>query len=483
MSSFIGRQNELKQLNQLLEKKSASLVTVYGRRRIGKSSLIAHFAKDHRMLSFEGLSPRKAINKQDQLDEFSRQLARECQVPYKRFVDWGDAFFELSRQANKQTNKPTKQGRIIILLDEISWMGLEDPDFAGKIKIAWDRYFKKNSQLIFFICGSVSAWIKKNIVNNTGFHGRVSLKLCLRELPLIDCKKFWGSKELADAEIIKFIAVTGGIPKYLEEMNPKLTTEENIRRLAFTEGGILFNDFADIFTDTLQRKTELYERIVRLLCDGAVDSRDISSKINVPKGSYLSDLMDELVTAGFVSKQSSWDLKTGKISTVSQFRLSDNYLRFYLKYIAPHIEKIIAGNFSARSLNSLPGWTTIMSLQMENLVLNNRSKIKSLLNILPDEIICDNPYFQRATHRNQGCQIDYLIQTKYNNLYICEIKVTRSVIKRDVIDDVKEKIRRLKVPRYTSVRPVLMYLGDLHDEVIDADYFTHTINIETLMKS
>src|SRR3990167_1246428 len=187
MVDFIGRTQEIQRLTQLQDKSTASFVVVYGRRRIGKSSLIEHFGKEHGMLSFEGLSPRKAITSQDQLNEFSRQLSRQCQIPYRRFSDWSDAFHELS--------KYTQKGRIVVLLDEISWMALEDPDFPGKLKIAWDKYFKKNPKLIFFVCGSVSTWIKKNIVNNTGFHGRISLKLNLRELPLGVCKKFWRPHE------------------------------------------------------------------------------------------------------------------------------------------------------------------------------------------------------------------------------------------------------------------------------------------------
>jgi hypothetical protein len=429
------------------------------------------------MLAFEGLSPRKAITSQDQLDEFSRQLSRQCQVPYRRFSDWGDAFLELS--------KHTQQGRNIVLLDEISWMALEDPDFPGKVKIAWDKYFKKNPKLIFFVCGSVSAWIKNNIVNNTGFHGRISLKLNLRELPLSVCKNFWQPYEskISNVEKIKVISITGGIPKYLEEINPKIPAEENIRRMAFTEGGILFNDFTDIFTDTLLRKSDIYEKIVRLLSDGAVDSKDISKKIGVAKGKYLSELLDELKTAGFISKNCSWNLKTGKLSTIAEYRLSDNYVRFYLKYIEPNYERIVSGNFLDHSLTSLPGWASIMSLQIENLVLNNRSKIKSLLNIKPDEIICDNPYLQRASARNQGCQIDYLIQTKYDNLYLCEIRYSRNPIRKNVIDEVREKIYRLKIPRHTSIRPILIYLGEIHDEVLDANYFTQMINIEDLLEA
>ncbi len=93
----------------------------------------------------------------------------------------------------------------------------------------------------------------------------------------------------------------------------------------------------------------------------------------------------------------------------------------------------------------------------------------------------DNPYLQRATAEKKGCQIDYLIQTKHSTLYICEIKYTRSIIRKFIIDEIQEKIKRLMVPRHTSIRPVLIYLGDLHDEVLDAEYFSYIINIDGLM--
>lgn len=475
MSAFIGRQIQQQQLAGLLQKTSASFVVVYGRRRVGKSTLIEHFGEPFKMLSFEGLSPRKGITMQHQLDEFSRQLARQCNVAFKRFDDWGDAFFALS--------KHTKQGRIIVLLDELSWMALEDLDFLGKLKIAWDKYYKKNPKLILFACGSVSAWISEHLVHSKSFHGRISLSIYLRELPLEQCQYFWGryANKVSNIEKLKLIAVTGGIPKYLEEMNPRLTAEENIRQLAFTESGILFNDFSEIFSDTLTRKSDLYERIVTLLRDGPVDSVDIPKKLNVPSGGYLSSVLSELDIAGFISQHSSWSFKTGKRSTISQYRLSDNYIRFYLKYIEPNQEQIIIGNFAQRSLSSLPGWSTIMALQIENMVLKNRDKIKTLLKIMPDEIICDNPYLQRATARERGCQIDYLIQTKHDTLYVCEVRFTRTIIRHHIIDEVEEKINRLKTPRNISVRPVLIHLGDLHDEVLDADYFAHIINLESLL--
>lgn len=476
MIDFIGRKEEYSQLQQLLKKKTASLVVVYGRRRVGKSRLIEVFGEKLHTLMFSGLAPREGITKQSQLDEFSRQLARQLNIPFKRYLDWSNAFYDLAMH--------TKKEHTLILLDEITWMAIEDPDFLGQLKNIWDLHFKKNPKLILTLCGSVSAWIQKNIIMSTGFHGRISLKLHLKEMKIEDCKYFWGKYQnsVSNHEKLKMLAVMGGIPKYLEEIDPTMPAEENIRRLAFSESGILFNDYTQIFTDTLQKKSNYYEKIIRLLKDGVLEAVKINKLLNIESGGFLSDYLEELTLSGFISRTSTWNLKNGKISKLSTYRLSDNYLRFYLNYIEPNTEQIMAGNFINRSMTSLPAWSTIMSLQIENLVLANRGKIKELLRILPEDVICDNPFFQRKTSKQKGCQIDYLIQTKYDSLYVCEIKYTRNIIYKDVIEEVKEKIRRMTIPKHFSIRTVLIYAGALHDEVIDADYFSATINLECLFE-
>lgn len=121
-----------------------------------------------------------------------------------------------------------------------------------------------------------------------------------------------------------------------------------------------------------------------------------------------------------------------------------------------------------------------MGFQIENLVLSNRHEIKQQLGIYPDEVVYDNPYFQRKTARQKGCQIDYLIQTKFGNLYLCEIKFSRTTIRKDVINEVNEKIKSLSIPRNFSIKPVLIHTSDVHDEVIDSDYFVKIIDLASL---
>jgi len=129
----------------------------------------------------------------------------------------------------------------------------------------------------------------------------------------------------------------------------------------------------------------------------------------------------------------------------------------------------------------LPGWESIVGLQFENLVLNNRKLIQKRLQIDPNHIVNDNPYFQRSTKQQQGCQIDYLIQTRFNTLYVCEIKFSSNTLGRDVIEQVKAKIAKLKLPRGYACVPVLIVANEFSMRILEANYFAQVIDLRELL--
>ncbi|MDB2592827.1 hypothetical protein N9Y17_03905 [Gammaproteobacteria bacterium] len=159
-------------------------------------------------------------------------------------------------------------------------MGSKDPTFLGKIKNFWDNQLKKNDDLIFVICGSASSRIEKNILSHTGFVGRISYTLTLEELRLADCAKFW-PKNIAVYEIFKVLSITGGVPKYLEEVLPKNSAEDNIQRLCFNKGGFLVSEFAKIFSDIFIRKTHYYKEIIKVLLQGPKAQTEICQALDV----------------------------------------------------------------------------------------------------------------------------------------------------------------------------------------------------------
>jgi len=110
--------------------------------------------------------------------------------------------------------------------------------FSGTLKIAWDNYLKSHDNLIFVVCGSVSSWIKEEIIDNRAFYGRRSADIVVPELPICECAKFWGEAldRVATKEMLDVLSVTGGVPRYLEEVNPSLSAGENLRRMCFLPG-------------------------------------------------------------------------------------------------------------------------------------------------------------------------------------------------------------------------------------------------------
>lgn len=474
---FIGRKSELQALNDLLQKKTASLVVIKGRRRIGKTRLIEEFSKGKKFFRFVGLAPTDGITAQSQRDEFAYHLSKQTELPEIKTNDWSKLFALLAEK--------TKSGRCIILLDEITWMAKDDPTFLSKLKNAWELYFSKNTKLILILCGSISAWIEKNILSSTGYFGRISKKITLKELPLNRCNQLLEAVGFKRSAYEKFLvlSLTGGVPWYIELINPMYSAMDNLMSLCFDPDGILVDEHKYIFHDLFGSRSEVYEKITRYLANQSGEYSDLAEGINYTSSGTLSDYLDELIEAGYISRYFSWAFKTGQEKLTSLYRLSDNYLRFYYKYIQPKLNQIRKGQYRDVLINSLPGWSSMVGFQFESLVLNNRRIIQQELHLTPEQIIADNPYYQRNTKRIPGCQIDYLIQTNVNSLFVCEVKFSRNELKKSIIKEVQEKIRMLAIPKNFTCIPILIHVSGISDEVVDSGYFHKIIDFTTLLST
>lgn len=468
---FIGRKKEVQQLKNFFNRGTAGLAVCSGRRRIGKSTLIEHCSQSETFLEFYGLPPREGIGLIEQLEYFSSQLSGYFGLSGIQFLDWHDALMLLASL--------TRSGRYIILLDEISWMASEDKDFPGKLKGIWDTVFKKNPDIRIILCGSVSSWIEENIFHNKGFVGRVSLTIRLQELPLHDANQFWmGNPIVSSREKFQLLCVTGGVPRYLEEINPNINAEENIKRMCFTKGGVLVDEFEKIFFDLFRKQSSQYMSIVESLKNHPKTYEEICSILKIEPSGSIHSKLNTLIESGFVKRDFVYN-KTKAAKKLSRFRLSDNYLRFYLKYIHPIKHLIEQGLYEDFHLDNLNNWSSIIGLQFENLVLNNLSSIIKKLNISPETLLSASPYFQNETKRQRGCQVDLFIQTKYT-YYLCEIKF-KDNIGREVIDEVMEKIHRITVPNTVSVRPVLICHGNVSSNLVTENFFSHIIHFDDLL--
>ena len=471
MENFIGREEQLERLSGLWRKGTPSLVTCRGRRRIGKSTLVEEFARRtaKHFIRFAGLPPAPGQTNADQLKEFAGQLSAQTGEPREKFSDWSDAFRALDRVIRDGE-------RTVVLLDEISWMGGKDSNFPGKLKNAWDMLFKSHSKLILVLCGSVSAWIADNILSGTGFVGRDSLDLVLRELPPRDCAKLWGrkSERLAVRDKLDLLAVTGGVPKYLEEIRPELSTETNIRDLFFTPEGLLYRDFRQVFGDLFGRRADDRQSILETLAGGAKSLSEIALALGQERNGHLGDRLSELEQAGFIARDGGLNPQTGLPARAETWRLSDNYTRFFLRFVRPHAHAIEKGLFRFSSLSQLPGWEAVLGLQFENLVLNNAARLAPLVGFDSALLLSAAPWRKvEKGNAGSGVQIDLLYQTQ-RAACVVEIKRRRE-IGSEIVDEVARKVKRLPLRSGMSVRTALVYDGELAPSVEADGWFDFLI--------
>ena len=471
MSIFTGRSSEIDLIRTQLRMESSRIVVINGRRRIGKSTLAEKIAEGYNFFSFSGLAPEQCLEtdkSKDQLRHFIEQLSEKTKKNYNPCSSWLEALYLLAREI--PDNEKT-----VVLFDEISWMGMDDHNFVGKLKVWWDTKIAHGKNVLLIFCGSVSTWIEKNIINSTAFYGRISLTINLQPLSISESVEFLRKKNFrwSPFEIYTVLAVTGGVPWYLEQIDPLLSAERNIENLCFKRSGLLRNEFNTIFNDVFSRHGEIYNKILVSLSEGAKTLVELRKDVNYVSGGQLTEIMDNLILCGFITKHRQWSLKTKKLGKQSIYRISDPYIHFYLKYMR---SSVVEGRD-----NRLPkNFNSIIGIQMETLLIQNRELILKLLEV--SHPVMDNPYIQRATVRKPGCQIDYLVQTEMGNLYLCEFKFRRGILDREIIDEVQQKIKRLIIPRGTAVVPVLFSVGEVSESVYESNFFYKIIDLCDLLE-
>ncbi len=476
--SFFGREPELAQLDGLWAKRVASLVTCRGRRRIGKSTLVEEFARRSgaRFLKLEGLRPKPGMTERDQLEFFAVKLAAQTGCEKSAPSDWYSAFVRLDRELGR--------GRTVVLLDEISWMARFSSLFPEILKNAWDDLFRKHPKLVLVLCGSVSSWIRDAIIRNRAYVGRRSMDMVVGELPPSECAKFWGSRSerIDSREIVDVLSVTGGVPRYLEEIDPSLPALENIRRLCFLPRSFLREDFDDMFNDVVTELPKFSARVLRTFVDGSRTATETAAALGIAKGGDVTAAIENLVEAGFLAEAGRINPETGRELRERRFRIRDNYARFYLKCIEPHRRIIDDGTFSLASLDELEGWDAVMGLAFENLVVNNYRQLLPLLHLDGLVITSAGPYLRRAAkgpRGRKGCQVDLLVQTR-RTLCVVEAKRMRE-IGRETIAEVDRKVRAIRRPDGVSVRTALVYDGHLSPLAASDGYFDAVVPFGKLL--
>ena len=198
MEKFIGREQELKALNEMYHKNGFQMAVIYGRRRVGKTYLVNETFRGKISFSHSGISPLEIEqgDKQDdksllpaQLEAFYRSLVKEGFQGNKP-KDWWEAFDDMEKVLDQKTEK-----RLLVFLDEIQWMDTPKSSFLAAFDSFYNLYGNKKGNLMVILCGSSTSWMMNKIVNNHGgLYDRVTRQIPLASFSLEECKEYALSK-------------------------------------------------------------------------------------------------------------------------------------------------------------------------------------------------------------------------------------------------------------------------------------------------
>ena len=226
---FVGREAELRTLERLYARPGFQFPAIYGRRRVGKTSLIREFAKDKRTLFFTAQEQSDS----DNLADFSREVARFFGLPSDmRFGSWRAAIDYICEQAERE--------RFVLVFDEFPYVAKRFAALPSLLQIAIDRRLQ-GTQLFLVLCGSNQGFMESDVLGyKSPLYGRRTLQVKLKP---------FGYREAAEMlpwmdadEAFRTYACIGGVPYYLSQVREGATLKENLAQLYFRPPGFLYSE-------------------------------------------------------------------------------------------------------------------------------------------------------------------------------------------------------------------------------------------------
>lgn len=466
---IIGREQELEELNKDYDHPKSSLIVIYGRRRIGKSSLVQHYATEKPFLSFEAIEGETTPK---QIEHFISQLLHQVDdefLPQITFTTWDQVFRYLTVKLKERKKNDRKQ---VLFFDEFQWMAANQSSLVSLLKYFWDNEWKKlKVQLI--LCGSIASFMINKVIKSKALYGRIDVEKVITELRPFELRQFL-NKDRTLHEVLKYILIMGGVPKYFELIGRRESFEKNIQRMAFSGSGYLFNDYEKIFYGQF-REYKTYEKIIHFISEKPQALEAISRHLKMKSSGGIKRYLQNLEAARFI--RSYKPIQKTKTSVV-KYKIFDEYLIFYFRFIQPHrkeIEGDIKNNVFLKKVK--PTWSPWLGIAFENFCLKYNTVICEALGVR-DLVVEVGPYFERKSP--EGFQIDLLIKRTDHTWTLCECKYYDKLVGVEAIKEFQKKMSLVDIPRGISVEKVLITVNGADSSVRKLEYFDRILSIEDL---
>jgi len=328
MNRFVGRQRELEELNTILSRGGAQLLLVYGRRQVGKTTLLLNWAKQTgRPLIYWVATHDTPAQVRRGFTQAVWTWAHPGSRGVPRFDNWPELFEAAVDLIGDQP--------VILIIDQFSYAAESDSSLPSKLQAAWDQHFKERN-IILVLVGSHIGMMLDMMGYDAPLYGRVTAQLPVDPLPFAFLQEFL--PDYSPADRVAVYAVTGGVPAYLERFDDAEDVASNVQRLFMRRTGMFRNEPLVLISEVIRRETRNYEAILKAIASGKRTPQEIGELVGLAS-SYLSPYLKSLEDLRLVERRipATTPLDRRQASRVSQYHLADPYLHFYFRFVTPNL--------------------------------------------------------------------------------------------------------------------------------------------------
>ena len=327
MEKFYCREEELRKLNKRYHAGDFECIIIYGRRRVGKTTLINEFCKDKPTIFFSALNTTE-IENLESLSKSIMNYERPDMDAFPEFKTYDAALDELTALATHE--------RIVFVIDEYPYLAKAKPSISAMLQHIIDHKWN-NSKMFLILCGSSMSFMENQVLGQESpLYGRRTGQFKIAPLDYKESAVF--HPDLSNEDNALIYGITGGVPHYINKLGVKESVDEALLDNFFDRSSYLYEEPANLLKQEL-REPAIYNAIITVIAQGASRINDIALKTG-QENSVVSKYLGTLIDLGIVKKETPVTEKIGK-KTI--YELADNFFRFWYRFVPQNITAIVSG--------------------------------------------------------------------------------------------------------------------------------------------
>jgi Predicted ATPase (AAA+ superfamily) len=421
-TEFRGREWEISELNKAYSKGAFEMVVIYGRRRVGKTSIIKEFCKDKKTIFFPSVQSSIGDNLEILAKGISTAFKDDMPAipPFKRF---SDALDFIAAKGDE---------RIVFVIDEYPYLANADPSVSSTLQHMIDHVLRY-TKIMMILCGSSMSFMEYQVLGyNSPLFGRRTQQYKVLPFNYYESGKWFPEYSNEDKAIA--YSATGGIPAYLAKMTSSVSIGKNIENTFFEMNSFLFEEPSNLLKQEL-REPAVYNSIITAIADGASKLSDISNKTKEAANKCLL-YIDRLISLGIIAKETPITEKESARKTI--YRIVDGMFRFWFKFVRENLAEIhLHGSEGLYDDNIKPKINQFMGLTFEDMskeyIFRNYRKIGFKIGRI-------GKWWGGDPKTKKQEEIDIVaVSPQEDRWMFCECKYTTEKVGFDVLEDLKRR--------------------------------------------